>query len=71
MPGSWVEVDGLEGGLSHLVKGYVNRHGKATNAAVCGDERHGDALDHAKLGEIDYVRKGIRTKALTNVRRGL
>ncbi len=52
MPGSWVEVDGLEGGLSHLVKGYVNHHGKATNAAVCGAERHGDALDHAKLGEM-------------------
>lgn len=46
----------------------VNRHGKPKTAAACREAWRG-AIERAKLGEVDYVVKDIRAKALTDAKR--
>ncbi len=46
----------------------VNRQGKPKTAAACR-EAWRDAIERAKLGEVDYVVKDIRATALTDAKR--
>lgn len=46
----------------------IGRNGKAKTAAACRDAWR-DALDRAKLGEMDYLVKDIRAKALTDAKK--